>query len=105
LPESVKRSLILLYQGKRVDEIAQVRDLKISTIYDHLAQAIEEGVLDLAQIPDITPQIYAEICTVWQNLNDEDKKRLKPTYEILEGRYGYGVLRCVLSFFQRESTQ
>jgi len=30
-------------------------------------------------------------------LPEEDKERLKPLYDALEGEYDYGVLRCVLA--------
>lgn len=44
----------MLYQQKlTVEQIAQQREIKTSTIYTHLADAIEVGLLDVRNVIDL----------------------------------------------------
>jgi len=100
LNDTAEISLVALRRGLRVSEIATERNLKISTIYEHLAKAIEIGSLQLAQIPDLSAVDVAAIQNAWIALPEEEQGRLKPLYEKLGGAYEYGALRCVLTSLQ-----
>jgi len=95
LPDTVNETLILFQQGKDVEKIVSKRELKHSTIYAHLSEAIEVGLLDVKEVLDLDDQEYDEIVFAIESLEDEEKGRLKQVYETLEESYDYGVLRCV----------
>ncbi|USA44807.1 helix-turn-helix domain-containing protein [Spongiibacter taiwanensis] len=73
-------------------EIAHRRDLTISTVYRHLANAIAEGELELDDVVELNDAALKEIRFAFEHSEDG---RLKPVYEFLDGEYDYGVLACV----------
>jgi ATP-dependent DNA helicase RecQ len=95
LSDTVNETLILYQQGKNIKQIVTQRELKISTIYAHLSEAIEIGLLDVKEVLDLDDQEYDEIVFTIESFEDEEKGRLKAVYETLEEAYDYGVLRCV----------
>jgi len=95
LSSTVNETLICYQQGVDIEQIARQRDVKISTIYTHLADAIEVGLLDVRDVLDLSDAEYNEIIFVLESQEDQEKGRLKPAYDELEGEYDYGILRCV----------
>jgi ATP-dependent DNA helicase RecQ len=95
LSATVNETLILYQQGLPIEQIAQQRDAKTSTVYTHLADAIEIGLLDALDVLDLDQEQYQEIVLIIESMEDEEKGRLKPVYEALDQQYDYGVLRCV----------
>jgi len=95
LSDTVNETLILYQQGKNFEQIATQRDLKHSTIYTHISEAIEVGLLDAKEVLDLDDQDYDEIVFAIESFEDEEKGRLKSVYEALEEAYDYDVLRCV----------
>ena len=95
LSDTVNETLVLYQQGKDIQQIVSERDLKLTTIYSHLSDAIEVGLLDVKEVLDLDEQAYDEIIFAIESLEDEEKGRLKQVYEALEEAYDYGVLRCV----------
>jgi len=95
LSSTVNETLMCYQQGMSIEQIAQQRDAKISTIYTHLADAIEVGLLDVRDVLDLSDAEYNEILFVLDSQEEQEKGRLKPAYDELEGEYDYGVLRCV----------
>jgi ATP-dependent DNA helicase RecQ len=95
LSATVNETLILYQQGIAIDQIAQQREVKETTIYTHLADAIEVGLLDVRDVIDLEDEEFDEIVFLIEALADEEKGRLKPVYEALDQEYDYGVLRCV----------
>ncbi len=93
--DTVFETLQLFHMGMNAEQIATRRELKITTIYGHLAVAIEQGQ---AQLGEATGLSENEIKTIEEqilNLPEEQKSALKPVYEALDGLYDYGILRCV----------
>ncbi len=90
-----KEPLILYQQDITVEDIAQQRDIKTSTVYAHLADAIEVGLLDVHDVVELDEEQYNEIVFIIESLEDEEKGRIKPIYEALDEEYDYGVIRCV----------
>jgi ATP-dependent DNA helicase RecQ len=97
LPRTVQKTLVLFHEGKSVPEIADIREIKTATAYEHIAQAVSAGIIGLEQLPEISAEMFEEIQRVYDGLPDDDKPRLKPTYEALDGKYEYWILRCVLA--------
>ncbi|GAB3371533.1 DNA helicase RecQ [Spongiibacter taiwanensis] len=90
--DSAADSIALLCQGLTPLEIAHRRDLTISTVYRHLANAIAEGELELDDVVELNDAALKEIRFAFEHSEDG---RLKPVYEFLDGEYDYGVLACV----------
>ncbi len=95
LSATVNETLICYQQGLDIEQIAQQRDVKSNTIYTHLADAIEVGLLDVRDVLDLSDAEYNEILFVLESQEDQEKGRLKPAYDELDGEVDYGVLRCV----------
>ena len=94
LSDTVNETLTLYQEENDVEKISKLRDLKISTIYAHLSEAIEMGLLDVKHVLDINDKEYKEIIFLIETHAD-DEGRLKPVFEALEGAYDYGQLRCI----------
>ena len=95
LSGTVNETLMLYQQGLGVEQIAAQRESKSSTIYSHLADAIEVGLLDVREVLELDDAQYQEIVLMIESFEDESKGRIKPVYEALDEEYDYGILRCV----------
>ena len=91
--DTVAETLRLLRQGHDVAAIAWQRELKPATIYAHLAGLIEQGGLELAAVADLSAREMTFVQHAFEQFGGEG--RLKPVYEALEGKYDYGLLRCI----------
>ncbi len=90
--DSNAETVLLLCQGMTPLEIAHRRELTVATVYRHLAKAIREGELELADVVALDEAELQEIRFAFEHSED---KRLKPIYEALGGEYDYGILECV----------
>ena len=97
LSDTVNETLQLFATGLTADEISRKRELKITTIMTHLADAIELGLLDALSVLGMEQAEFDYIVNSYEMLAEDDKERLKPLYDVLDGEYDYGVLRCVLA--------
>jgi ATP-dependent DNA helicase RecQ len=95
LSDTINDTLQLHLQGKDIDSIAAERKLKISTVFTHLAEAIQAGLLQARDILPLTDQQYEEIVNAMEMLATEDNNQLKPVYDALDQAYDYGILRCI----------
>ncbi len=95
--DTVNQTLIAYLQNPDIQNIANQRELKPTTIYSHLATAIEAGLLDAHKVVNINDDEFNTIIATYESLDDEDKDKLKPVFEALDEAYDYGVLRCVLA--------
>ena len=99
-PLSLSRRITLdLYlSGRTVDEIAQERNLKPSTIVSHLAEIIEAGeTIDVEAL--IRPDHYASILEAFQKNNSD---LLSPVKELLGDEYPYEELRLVRAMLRQQ---
>ncbi len=99
LSNTVNETLTLFQNGNSIENIAEQRELKVSTIYTHLAEAIEIGLLDVKKVLNLSDQEYKQIIFALESEGDEEG-RLKPVYEALDETYNYGMLRCVQASIQ-----
>lgn len=95
LSDTVNQTLMLYQQQLTIEEIAQQRDVKTTTIYTHLAQAIEVGLLDVREVIDIDDGLYTEVVFLIESMEDDNKGKLKPIYDELDGQLDYGILKCI----------
>lgn len=94
LRDTVNQTLMLHEQGLSPDQIAKHRELKVSTIYSHLSDGIEAGLLDVKKVLDLEENEFNEIISTIESLGDEADS-LKNVFEALDEAYDYGVIRCV----------
>jgi len=95
--ETVEDTMRLHRQGLSPEEIAARRVLTPDTIYTHLAAAIGDGRLALRSVVKLEDDEIGRIEDAIFSQPEEDRNRLKPVFEALDGKYGYGVIRCVLA--------
>jgi len=97
LSDTINETLALHQQGKDAETIAEVRHLKPTTIYTHLAEAVADGRLNARDALPLDDSQYNEIINAIEMLDAEKEGALKPIYEALDEKYDYGILRCVLA--------
>jgi len=95
LSGTVNETLMLYQTGLNIADIAKQRELKENSVYGHLADAIEVGLLDVRDVLELDDAQYQEIVLMIESLEDESKGRIKPIYEALDEEYNYGVIKCV----------
>ncbi len=97
LSDNSKETIYLFDQGMTPDEIAQERDINLNTVYSHLAEAIKFGSLEKTQVVGLPQDEIDEIIQVAEITGYLEDNKLKPVFDMLDGEYNYGVLRCVLA--------
>jgi len=100
VPDTVIDTADLFKLGFSIQQIAQKRGYKEETIYNHLSQALEQGMLVLNDIVELQEQEIQRIEEAILGLPVEQQNALKPVYELFDGQYSYGVLRCVRAALQ-----
>lgn len=98
LSDTAAESVALFRLGYGVEQIARQRQLKLDTIYNHLAEALQEGTLEVQEVVNLSVEEIALIEDAILDLSEEQQRALKPVFEIFAGAYSYGVLRCVRAF-------
>lgn len=98
--DTVDETVKLLAQGMTPLAIAQQRELTVTSIYNHLAKAIETGEIELQDAVELDEQSFKAIRFAFEQ---NDDGRLKSVYEALEGTVDYGVLRCVQAALMGET--
>jgi len=97
LSDNSKETIYLFDQGKTPDQIATERDINLNTVYSHLAEAVKFGSLEITKVVDLPQDEIDEIIQVAEITGYLEDNKLKPVFEMLDGEYDYGVLRCVLA--------
>jgi hypothetical protein len=99
-PSTYDISLSLLESGLTVDAIAQERGLVPATIEGHLARAVESGRLSIYKF-----MTEENVSTITEALKEMPEGfTSKDLFMKLEGNYGYGKLRAVMSHAGIKST-
>jgi ATP-dependent DNA helicase RecQ len=95
LTDTIRETLELFRSGQGVEAIAEQRGLKPSTVYTHLERCIEEGHVAVQDVVRLDHETVRAIEFAIERLPENALMSLKPIYEAFEGRYDYGLLRCV----------
>jgi len=95
LTDTVNTTLALFRLGYSIERIAAERELKSTTIYGHLAEGIERGLVMLKEVVELPEQEIKLIQDAILSLPEEHSPTLKPVFDQFDGSYSYGVLRCV----------
>ncbi len=94
-------TLELHHQGLSVSAIARERQLKESTIADHLAKLLAAGYnVDLNRL--VSPERQKAILHAVDVLG---VSFMKPIYEYLQNRYTYNEIRWVMSWYSSQKSQ
>lgn len=97
LNDNTKETIYLFNQGHKPEEIAEERDINLNTVYSHLAEAVKYGSLKITEVVGLPQDEIDEIISVAEISGYLEDNKLKPVYDMLDGEYSYGVLRCVLA--------
>ncbi|MDD1649069.1 MAG: DNA helicase RecQ [Methylococcaceae bacterium] len=103
LNATATETLTLFRRGMNAEQIAARRELKTSTILEHLATGIQHGLLAVREVVGLGVADLTRIEQVWQGLPDEEKRGVKHLYEAFEGKYEYGILRCLRAEWERQA--
>jgi ATP-dependent DNA helicase RecQ len=92
--DTAAESLRLFKSGLNIENIAEQRNIKTATVYNHLSACIEQGEIELKDVINITDQ---ELTVIQEAIlaTDDNHGKLKPVYDALDGIFDYEVLRCV----------
>jgi len=95
--DTVKETVKLFKEGKSADQIAAERNLVISTIEGHFAQAIKQGLIDIEEVMSISEaKMIAEYFP--KNLKDVGLSSIKET---VPQNISYGKLKIVLAWLEK----
>ncbi len=97
LGDSAVQTLALLNDGLTPEQIAERRGVKPSTIMNHIADAVAEGLVTAREVLPLTAEQWAQIENAFTAAADDHGRvtMLRPVFDALEGRYDYGTLRCI----------
>lgn len=93
--ETYQTTFALLGEGLDIEEIAEKRDLAVSTIEGHVAKGILNGVIAPDQV--ISKEEFQAIGDFFK---DDPETILAPIFEKTGGKYSYGKLRMVRAAMQ-----
>ena len=97
LSSTINETLALHLAGQSAEAIAAHRNLDVSTIYGHFAEAIEAGLIDAAQVIELADDETDAILAAFEDCDTLDSGKLGPVHAALDGRFNYGVLKCLLA--------
>ncbi len=94
-------TLQLLERGLSIEDIAKERDLAVGTIESHLSKAVTENRISIFKF--MNEEDVNTISTALKEMPEEFSS--KDLYIKLEGKFGYGSLRAVMSHNGVKSTK
>jgi len=97
LSDTVNESLHLFSESKDIAAIAEKRQLTQSTIYNHLAEGIAIGILDLDQLISVSSIQYQQIRQALMAVESKTVGRLKSIKQLLDDEIDYGLIHCVIA--------
>lgn len=93
--DTIELTIQLLCKGSTPLEIAHQRDLTLTTVYNHLAKAIEAEEIELEDMIELQEDQLKAIRFAFEQSEDG---KLKPVFEALGGEYEYGLLQCIRAY-------
>jgi uncharacterized protein YpbB len=91
-PSTKDVSYVLFTEGKTIQQIAQERNLAISTIEGHMASFIEKGIIDITKL---MPE--ERLNKIYPQLNSEDNT-LSAAKQKLSSDVTFGEIRLVMAY-------
>jgi ATP-dependent DNA helicase RecQ len=97
LSATVNQTLAAHLRGLDPEQIAAERNIEVGTVFGHFAEAIEAGLLSARDCLALDAAQIDEIEDAFDRYQTRDSGRLGPAYNALDGRYDYGILKCLLA--------
>jgi ATP-dependent DNA helicase RecQ len=97
LSATVNATLAAHLRGLDAEAIAAERGLETTTVYGHLAEAIEAGLMTADDALQLDSSERDEIEAAFERCETRDTGKLGPAHAALDGRYDYGILKCLLA--------
>ncbi len=97
LSATVNETLALHLAGCDAEEIAARRGLASETVWGHLAEAIEAGLIEAREALGLDDGAIEEILAAFETCQTLETGKLGSAHAALKGRYPYGVLKCLLA--------
>ena len=97
LSPAANQTLALHRNGLDADKIAASRRLDVDVVYGHFAAAIERGVIEARDVLGLDEPDIDEILETFERLGTLESGKLGPAHAALDGRFDYGVLKCLLA--------
>ena len=94
--ETYRITYSLIKEGKSIEEIAENRNLAISTIELHMARGIRDGELDISKV------LGEETIHKVTGLMQETTASIGELHSLQNGTYTHGVLRMVQAHLERK---
>lgn len=96
LSSTVNQTLAAHLRGLDAEAIAAERSIEVTTVYGHFAEAIEAGLLNARDVLKLDASEIDEIEGAFESCHTLETGKLGAAHARLEGRYDYGVLKCML---------
>jgi ATP-dependent DNA helicase RecQ len=100
LSATVNQTLSLHLNRMTAEAIAAERNLELTTILGHFAEAIEAGLVEARAVVGLDEGEIDEILAAFETCQTLDSGKLGPVHTALEGRFDYGTLKCLLAELQ-----
>lgn len=97
LASSVNQTLAAHLRGLDAEEIATEREIAVSTVYGHFADVIAAGLVEARAVLPLDDAQMDEILAVFERCNTLETGKLGPAHAALDGRYDFGILKCILA--------
>ncbi len=97
LSSTVNQTLALHRDGHDAEAIAKQRRLDVGVVYTHFAAAIERGVIEARDALGLDDAEIEEIHEMFERLGTLESGKVGPVHAALDGRYDYGILKCLLA--------
>jgi ATP-dependent DNA helicase RecQ len=98
--EPARETLKFLREGRTLEEIAQIRGRKMSTVMAMVAELVEGGETEF-RAEWVKPEIYEQIASALQRVGSE---RLRPVKDALPEEISYDEIRLVLADMRRKGS-
>jgi len=97
-----RETRLLLRAGHDSAAIAEQRGLAPTTVYEHLAQGVENGEIGLNEVLDLDPGARGTIEDALLD-NGEPVTRLRPVFDALDGEWSFEILKLVRADLRRRA--
>ena len=97
LSASVNATLALHLDGHNAEAIAQRRELQVANVYGHFAEAIEAGLITTCDVLALEPADIDAVHAAFETCETLETGNLGPAHTALDGRFDYGILKCLLA--------
>lgn len=98
--KTYEETYALLREGLSVKEVADKRELAISTIEGHCARGIGEGELDISSFME-----KGEMAEIEKAFAGKGEQNLKEVFAAMDGKYSFGKLRMVQAHLNKPAVK